>query len=481
MNWCGPMWLKRSWVILLLFILLFAPGVSHAQEGGPIYIVQAGDTLSSIARRFGTTLDEIIRVNGISDPSRIFPGSELVIPGFPGVEGTLAFQTVKLGETITSIGRESGTSAEALLRLNHIVRQDRVFVGQALIVPTDLDTASDVPGYELYAARPGETALELAAQARASHWALEGASPGSPQLWLIPGRLYALPSQAQEAHSPGLPREIEHLEVNPYPLSQGHTLEIDLNLQDGLHPAGTLGPYSLSFFLDRPGHWINLQGIHAMTDPGLFEFELDLVDEETGETFFRMMQPVQVVDGDYGFQVLNGVPPETIDPTVTGPEDALIGALMRESTPDRYWDGPFEYPSRYYTAEFVSFFGTRRSYNNGSLLYYHTGLDFYGQDVPIYAPAGGRVVFAGPLTVRGNATYIDHGWGVFSGYLHQSEIFVEEGELVERGQVIGKVGATGRVTGPHLHWEIWVGGVPVQPLDWVDPGFPLTLEQPSTP
>jgi len=76
------------------------------------------------------------------------------------------------------------------------------------------------------------------------------------------------------------------------------------------------------------------------------------------------------------------------------------------------------------------------------------------------------------LTVRGNATYIDHGWGVYSGYLHQAEIYVSEGEWVERGQVIGKVGSTGRVTGPHLHWEIWVGGVPVEPLSWVLVGYP---------
>jgi murein DD-endopeptidase MepM/ murein hydrolase activator NlpD len=472
---------NRAALLLLLFILLAAPGISHAQEGGPIYIVQAGDTLSSIARRFGTTLDEIIRVNGISDPSRIFPGSELVIPGFPGVEGMLSFQAVGLGETISSIGRESGTSFEALLRLNHIVRQDRVFAGQALIVPTGLDDTIHELGYELHVARPGQSALEMAAKARSSHWALEDQTQGSPQLWLIPGRLYALPSRSQQTIALDLPNEIEQLELNPYPLSQGRTLEIDLYLQDGLRPEGSLGPYSLSFFPDQAGHWIGLQGIHALADPGLFEFGLDFIDAETGKTFYRMMQPLHLVAGDYGFQVLNGVPPETIDPNVTGPEDALIAALMGESTPERRWDGPFEYPSRYYTAEFVSFFGTRRSYNNGSLLYYHTGLDFYGQDVPIYAPAGGKVVFAGPLTVRGNATYIDHGWGVFSGYLHQSEIFVAEGDLVERGQMIGKVGATGRVTGPHLHWEIWVGGVPVQPLDWVEPGFPLALQQASPP
>jgi murein DD-endopeptidase MepM/ murein hydrolase activator NlpD len=82
------------------------------------------------------------------------------------------------------------------------------------------------------------------------------------------------------------------------------------------------------------------------------------------------------------------------------------------------------------------------------------------------------VVFAGPLTVRGNATYIDHGWGVYTGYLHQSQLLVQAGDRVETGQLIGMVGNTGRATGPHLHWEVWVGGVPVQPLDWTSQSYP---------
>jgi murein DD-endopeptidase MepM/ murein hydrolase activator NlpD len=81
-------------------------------------------------------------------------------------------------------------------------------------------------------------------------------------------------------------------------------------------------------------------------------------------------------------------------------------------------------------------------------------------------------VFTGFLTVRGNATIIDHGWGVYSAYMHQSEILVKTGDRVTAGQLIGLVGGTGRVEGPHLHWEIFVGGVQVDPLDWLQRSFP---------
>jgi len=90
----------------------------------------------------------------------------------------------------------------------------------------------------------------------------------------------------------------------------------------------------------------------------------------------------------------------------------------------------------------------------------------------IYAPAAGKVVFAGPLDVRGNAVILDHGHGVYSGYWHQSEMAVSVGDFLSPGQLIGIIGSTGRSTGPHLHWEIWVNGVQVNPYDWLVNSYP---------
>jgi murein DD-endopeptidase MepM/ murein hydrolase activator NlpD len=121
------------------------------------------------------------------------------------------------------------------------------------------------------------------------------------------------------------------------------------------------------------------------------------------------------------------------------------------------------------TIGFMSTFGNRRSYNGSDYTYFHSGLDFgvYLNSLNIYAAEAGVVAYTGNLTVRGNATFIDHGQGIFSGYFHQSEILVNVGDHVEKGQLIGKIGATARVTGPHLHWEMWANGVQVNPVDWV--------------
>lgn len=95
----------------------------------------------------------------------------------------------------------------------------------------------------------------------------------------------------------------------------------------------------------------------------------------------------------------------------------------------------------------------------------HRGLDFRGAPgAPIYAVAPGTVVLAHEMHFEGRFTLIDHGHGIFTGYMHQNRILVKEGDRVEAGQLIGEVGATGMVTGAHLHLAIWVQGIPGDPL-----------------
>jgi len=98
----------------------------------------------------------------------------------------------------------------------------------------------------------------------------------------------------------------------------------------------------------------------------------------------------------------------------------------------------------------------------------HTGVDIGGPSgAPIRAADSGVVVMAGWNGGYGNWTLIDHGGGLATGYAHQSSIGVSRGQRVGRGDVIGRVGSTGASTGPHLHFEVRVGGSPVNPLNYL--------------
>lgn len=113
----------------------------------------------------------------------------------------------------------------------------------------------------------------------------------------------------------------------------------------------------------------------------------------------------------------------------------------------------------------VSPFGSQRVFN-GQVKSRHTGIDLRGgMGRPIRAINSGNVVLAQSLYYAGTTVILDHGMGLFSLYAHMKVLDVDEGEFVERGQVVGRVGATGRVTGPHLHWGLKLQGMTVNPMD----------------
>jgi murein DD-endopeptidase MepM/ murein hydrolase activator NlpD len=133
------------------------------------------------------------------------------------------------------------------------------------------------------------------------------------------------------------------------------------------------------------------------------------------------------------------------------------------STPP-LWTAPFVHPR---DARITGQFGTGRLFN-GRVASRHLGVDFSGATgTPVNAANRGIVALVDTFFLAGNVVYIDHGGGIVTGYFHLSESLVREGDVVERGQRIGSVGATGRVTGPHLHWSARYGALTVNPLDLV--------------
>lgn len=148
-------------------------------------------------------------------------------------------------------------------------------------------------------------------------------------------------------------------------------------------------------------------------------------------------------------------------------EDKLVDAALALHSPERFWSGPF---SRPVPQAISSYYGVFR-YLNGKYNGYHGGIDFLSpMGYPIKAPAAGRIGLAryfAPYNSNGNFVLIDHGLGVTSIYLHQSKILVKEGQMVKKGETIGLVGSTGRSTGPHLHWGIYINGKNTDALKWI--------------
>ncbi len=128
----------------------------------------------------------------------------------------------------------------------------------------------------------------------------------------------------------------------------------------------------------------------------------------------------------------------------------------------RMWDGDFILPVKSYK-NIKWNFGYKREIN-GYLAGQHKGIDISARrGTPVLASGSGIVVVARKFTLEGNLVVIDHGTGVFSIYAHLSKFHVKEGDFVRKGQIIGRVGSTGRSTGPHLHFGIKVAGVDVDP------------------
>lgn len=206
------------------------------------------------------------------------------------------------------------------------------------------------------------------------------------------------------------------------------------------------------------------------TVPGAYTLSVRLTDE-FGITH-RDTQNVAVLPLKGAVETIH-LPPKVLasdTPQAWAKEQQALAGASAKSAPRPLWTDPFEMPVR--GAESAGF-GSARRYAPGGPVSYHTGLDLAAPEgTPIHATNDGTVVLARELPISGNVVAIDHGGGVVSLYFHQSKILVHDGESVKRGDVIGLVGTTGLSTGPHLHWEMRVDGVPTNPVAWAGHTFP---------
>jgi len=210
--------------------------------------------------------------------------------------------------------------------------------------------------------------------------------------------------------------------------------------------------------------WIAVLGLGLSTEPGEYHVQVRQPGQDPRQVAF------QVVDKKYAVQELKVAPgqvnlsPE--DEARVTQEREKVRVALQGFTPDAPATLRFAPPI---PGRRSSSFGLRRVFN-GESRSPHSGMDIAAPTgTPIKAPLPGRVVDVGSYFFNGNNVVVDHGQGLMTMYCHLSKIRVEMGQELKAGDVLGDVGATGRVTGPHLHWGVTLNGASVDPALFLPP------------
>jgi murein DD-endopeptidase MepM/ murein hydrolase activator NlpD len=219
-------------------------------------------------------------------------------------------------------------------------------------------------------------------------------------------------------------------------------------------PAAEFGGRSLEFFpAASTGTWLAFLPLDLDASTGTATLSASLFNA-AGKPF-PATRALDVQDGGFPVTELK-VAQKFVTPAKTDAERAegeagMLHQLFLHGEPKRLFEGRFDPPI---PGASTARFGQRRVFN-GQLRAPHSGMDLKAKKgALVRAPASGRVVMAAPLYFSGNTIIIDHGLGVTTLYAHLSRMLVKPDDIVKKGQLIGKVGATGRVTGPHLHWAL---------------------------
>jgi murein DD-endopeptidase MepM/ murein hydrolase activator NlpD len=225
----------------------------------------------------------------------------------------------------------------------------------------------------------------------------------------------------------------------------------------------------LTFFKTDAGEYSLLLPFDFNVTEEVHKIKIEIQSKDgSSESYSR---DIQVAIKDRGLESLT-VDPSFIDyppdiQTRVDEEQAVIDALGTSTPKEKYWEDSFVYPVDT-PIVVTSPFGIKRTYN-GTYHNVHKGVDLRATSgTELHAANSGVVVLVDDFYLYGNIIGIDHGLGVISFYAHLSKVDVNEGDSVERGQLIGLSGATGRVTAAHLHWEVHVNGSLVSPLDIIN-------------
>lgn len=495
----------RFFILFCMFscftFLLLAQGQNSSVL--TVHVVQRGENLFRIALQYDLFANEVAKANGITDNDSIVVGQRLIIPLIHDLPDEPLTHTALAGETIHSIATAYGKTIEELLSLNALAEDAEVYVGQRLvIVPGELaadptptlvlsvaeeSTPPSPQPISVGAANPsrlilgdpsfafvhtveaGDTVFDISMRFNltVSDIAKENSLRDPTQIFI--GQRLVIPGIEPPRLAHDLPDIVTSFTIDPLILQEGRTGRFKVQTTAPVVVSGTFLGQELRIIASDDNTIHNVMvGIPMFTEQGVYPLRLDLVDEEA--TSVSIAANLQIIGGGYGYQTISIDNSELLSPAVESEERALLVRVTTPFTQEKYWDESLSLPA---AATMNARFGTLRSYNGSAYDRYHHGVDFAGATgTPVLAAADGRVVLADMLNIRGHTTVIDHGWGLYTAYAHQNSIQVSLGEQVTSGQIIGAIGSTGRSTGPHLHWEAWLNGVNVDPLQWVQQVFP---------
>lgn len=475
-------------VTWLMGAIALAQDVPSEQPGVTVHVVQRGENLFRIALRYQVTVDDIARVNGITNPSSIQVGQRLLIPSQSApVVLPPRTHTVAIGENLESIARAYGVEVLTLIQLNGITNPNALFIGQVLTITPEIETTPQVgergqtiipqppqanPRVEVrHVVQRGETLFGIAQRYGTTTAELQELNDISSPDLIFAGQELRVPTAEVISVDTGLPSALAGFEITPSEWTEGRAGRVILT---------TTAPATLTVaflgqgvpVISNPAgteHRVFI-GVPLETPPDIYP--LNVTVNEVGGAQASFVANINVVAGNYARQSVT-LPEDKVPLIALAVEDnerILLENITRSFSSNAYFSGPVGLPA---AAAMNVPFGLLRSYNGGPFDRYHVGVDFAAPaGTPVLAAAPGRVVMADRLNIRGVSVVIEHGWGIYTNYSHMDQLNVSVGDFVQSGQVLGTVGTTGRSTGAHLHWEIWVNGVPVDPMQWVALAFP---------
>src|SRR5574341_1004790 len=426
-----------------------------------VHVVQPGDTLDSIAELYAVSPQAILESNGLSSAVDLYIGQRLVIPQ-PYPDASSLQIIVGLGDTLEYLALRYQVPPEVLGRINRVVNPSLLYAGQPLIIPPARNGRTEQVG--LFRVSDAQTIWHISLLTNANPVTVALQNSLRAPVLVPPEKVLLVTGQADDSASM-LTASWSLLSLHPLPLQAGRSAGLTVRTQTPTTVTGDFLGSDLQFVFENTTSY-SILSVNRWTAPGLYPITINI----GGQVYTRQ---VLVTDGGYTQEVIRLSEEDYAilgDSQSVQEESDYIRQKMSGFTSVRYWIGLFQLPT---SGVMSSAFGTVRSYNGGGYNSFHGGTDFVAPaGTPVYAPASGVVVDSGFLTVRGYYTVIDHGWGVYSGFWHQSTVLVSPGDSVVAGQQIGTVGNTGLSTAAHLHWEMWVDGNQVDPLQWAREVFP---------